>query len=75
MKLIKKENQHRRDFTGVYKCEGCGHEKTYGGCYDDNYFHTVVAPDMKCPKCGESTISLGAKPIPVSTKYAEHEVI
>lgn len=75
MKLIEKKNQFRRDFTGVYQCEGCGNEEEKKGCYDDRYFHDVVTPDMKCKKCGKSTKDLGIKPTKVVTKYAEHEVI
>jgi hypothetical protein len=32
MKLIKKMNQIRRDFNGLYKCENCGTEETVSGC-------------------------------------------
>lgn len=74
MRLIEKRNQHRRDFTGVYECESCGHRKTSYG-YDDSYFHRSVIPNMKCDQCGESTVSLGEKPQPWATKYADWEVV
>lgn len=75
MKLVEKVNQIRRDFTGVYECEGCGETETKRYCYDDTYFHTRVTPEMKCPKCGESTNSLNEEVQQVVTKYADHEVV
>ncbi len=73
MRLIEKRNQHRRDFTGLYRCEGCGHEQTGNG-YDDTYFHRQVIPAMECKACGESTNSLETEPQPMATKYADWEV-
>lgn len=70
MRLIEKRDQHRRDFTGLYRCEGCGHEQTGRG-YDDTYFHHSVIPNMKCKECGESTDTLGAVPQPIATKYPD----
>ena len=75
MKLIEKKNQFRRDFTGVYECEGCGNKEEVGGCYDDRNFHDNVTPEMKCDKCGESTKSLGLESKKIATKYADWEVI
>lgn len=54
MRIKKKLNQHRRDFTAVYVCEHCGAEKTMSG-YDDTYFHQTVIPQMKCRNCGETS--------------------
>lgn len=53
MRIVRKINQHRRDFTAVYECEGCGNQKTTSG-YDDHYFHSSVIPAMKCESCGEA---------------------
>jgi ribosomal protein L37AE/L43A len=70
MKLIEKKDQYRRDFTGVYECEGCKHRQEVRG-YDDEYFHQTAAPKIKCKKCGESTNSLGLTPVEIATKYPE----
>lgn len=75
MKLIEKRNQFRRDFNGLYECEGCGNREEVQGCYDDRYFHDEVTPNMKCSKCGKSTNDLGVKAERVSTKYADYEVV
>jgi ribosomal protein L37AE/L43A len=75
LKLIKIINQHRRDFNGIYKCEGCGDEEKHSGCYDDRNFHDNVTPEWKCSKCGKSTIDLGIKPKLVQTKYSEFTVV
>lgn len=70
MKIKKIIYQHRRDFTAIYECEGCGAtEKSRG--YDDAYFHQEVIPNMKCKKCGESAISLDSDYRPLMTKYPE----
>lgn len=50
MRLTRKINQYRRDFTGLYECEHCGHEQTSHG-YDDIYFHNNVIPAMRCKNC------------------------
>ena len=65
----------RRDFTGIYQCEGCNtiHEKY--GCYDDDYFHEKVMPDIKCTGCGQSSNSLGVKVESIATKYKQYEII
>ena len=52
MKIKKKLDQHRRDFTAIYECEHCGHTEERSG-YDDAYFHKEVIPDMECGKCGK----------------------
>lgn len=64
-------NQHRRDFTAVYKCEHCGNE-TKGSGYDDDYFHNVVVPSKKCEKCGEKAKD---NSMAMTPKYAAHEVV
>lgn len=74
MKIKTVINQHRRDFEALYVCEGCGHEKKGDG-YDDANFHNNVIPGLICPKCKESTVSLGAKIEPRANKYAAHEVV
>lgn len=75
MKLIEKMDQHRRDFTGKYECQGCGHveERRYG--YDDDNYHDNVIPAMKCNECGKSTNDLGVPNERMATKYAPHEVV
>ena len=75
MKLIKKKDQFRRDFDGVYECEGCGNIEEIKDCYDDRYFHDEVMPDAKCKKCEKSTNDLGIKNDRVPTKYADYEVV
>jgi rubrerythrin len=74
MRLVKVKDRIRRDFTGVYECESCGaaHE-SYG--YDDRNFHHNVIPNMKCPECGESTVSLGLESRPRATKYPDWQVV
>jgi len=66
--------QNRRDFSGIYECEKCGHSKKMSG-YDDNNFHQNVSPNWKCEKCGKSTNSLGLKAVSVKTKYEPWEVV
>lgn len=58
MRLIKRERQHRRDFTGTFRCEHCGHDEVKQG-YDDAHFHENVIPAMKCEVCGKkSTLNI-----------------
>ena len=71
MKITKMISQYRRDFTAEMTCEGCGNKQIDDSGYDDNYYHQNVIPNIKCKKCGESTITLN-KPIePQKTKYPE----
>jgi primosomal protein N' len=74
MRRIEKRNQMRRDFTGVYQCEACGHVQEGNG-YDDTYFHHSVIPAMTCKSCGESTKSLGTDAQPWATKYPDSQVV
>ena len=39
--------------------------------YDDRYYHDNVIPNMKCGKCGESTISKGGEIERTATRYPE----
>jgi len=34
MKLIEITSQHRRDFHGIYECEGCGNKEEHSGYFD-----------------------------------------
>lgn len=68
MKLIKIINQHRRDFTGLYECEGCRNQEEKSG-YDDGNFHDNVTPRMVCKSCEQSRIDLGIEGEKVQTKY------
>ena len=71
MKIKTIKSQSRRDFTAIYVCEHCGHEKQGSG-YDDDNFHRKVVPAMKCDKCGKTA---DADYRPLGTKYAAHEVV
>jgi len=70
MKIKEILSQHRRDFTAIYVCEGCGREEKSRG-YDDSNFHDNVIPKMKCESCGESSISLGVDYRQLTTKYPD----
>jgi transcription elongation factor Elf1 len=65
MKIKKILSQHRRDFTAIYECEHCGHEKKAGG-YDDDNFHRNVIPGMTCESCGKKA---GEDYRPLAPKY------
>ena len=69
MKIEKILNQHRRDFTALYKCEHCG-DISEGPGYDDSYFHEHVVPDMECKECGRKADDSYR---PLSTKYPDSE--
>lgn len=71
MKIKKLISQHRRDFTALMECEFCQHQEMDNSGYDDRYYHDNVIPNMKCKKCGESTISKGGEVDKVQTKYSE----
>ena len=70
MKIQKILNQHRRDFTAIYECEGCGATEKGEG-YDDAYFHQSVIPGMKCKQCDKTSSEVGADYRPLTTKYPE----
>ena len=72
MKIERITNQNRRDFTAIMECEHCGHIEENISGYDDNFFHQQVIPKMKCPKCNKTAKDDYR---PLSTKYAEHEII
>lgn len=64
-------SQHRRDFTAIMECEFCKDTIKDASGYDDNYYHENVIPNIKCKKCGHSTISNNGKIEPQATKYPE----
>ena len=71
MKIKKIISQHRRDFSAIYECEHCGHEKeSYG--YDDTNFHHNVIPLMTCDKCKKKADSTYEA---LPTKYPDDMVI
>lgn len=71
MKIKQIETQTRRDFYATFECEHCGNiERGYG--YDDDYFHKIVIPNMKCVSCGKLA---SADYKPMQPKYDAHEVI
>ena len=71
MKIKKLISQHRRDFTALMECEFCGYQEMDDSGYDDRYYHDNVIPNIKCSKCGESTISKGGKIEKTTTRYPE----
>jgi len=74
MKLVEKQDQHRRDYTGKYECESCKNIQIIRGCYDDRNFHDNVAPNWKCEKCGKTSKESGVESR-VSTKYSDFEIV
>ena len=67
MKIQHIISQHRRDFTAMYECEHCGHEKEGRG-YDDRNFHANVIPAMKCGECSKTAAD---DYTPLATKYPD----
>jgi len=57
MKITKTYNWSRRDFSYDSTCEHCGHIEKNGSGYDDSNYYNNVMPQVKCKKCGESSIS------------------
>ena len=70
MKIKEITSQHRRDFSAIYECEGCGHT-CKGSGYDDDNFHRNVIPKKKCGSCDKSSVDLGVEVRPLATKYPE----
>jgi C4-type Zn-finger protein len=75
MKIIEITSQHRRDFTALMECEGCGAQHKLNSGYDDRNYHDNVIPNMCCPKCGKSRNDLGITQEPTKTKYEPWEVV
>lgn len=71
MKIKNIISQYRRDFSAEMICEFCGHEEKDSSGYDDRNYHDNVIPNMKCGKCGKSTISENGIIEKVATKYPE----
>jgi transcription elongation factor Elf1 len=69
MRIKKIISQHRRDFSAIYECEGCGKEETSNGGYDDRNFHDNVIPNMQCKSCGKSRNELNITAEITQTKY------
>ena len=75
MKILKMLSQSRRDFTATLICESCDHEEHLDTGYDDAYYHSSVLPNMKCSKCGESTLTSKTPVTVQATRYPEgHQV-
>jgi rubredoxin len=72
MKIIKINEQIRRDFWADMVCEHCGHVQRNKSGYDDDNFHRNVIPNMQCPKCGKVSPQDYQ---PRGTKYSSDEVI
>lgn len=71
MKVIKRYNQHRRDLSIDMECERCEEKQINTDAYDDTNFWQNVVPNFKCPRCGESTNSLGKEIGSTTTKYPD----
>ena len=61
MRIQKKLDQYRRDFTAIYECEHCGATHKGSG-YDDAYFHQNVIPAMTCAACGKAAEAPSSAP-------------
>ena len=72
MKIQKIISQSRRDFTAEMVCEHCNATEINGSGYDDAFYHSKVIPSMKCKSCDKTSDDYYR---PLTTKYAEHEVI
>ena len=75
MKIIQITNQHRRDFSAIYECEGCGNKESLGGGYDDRFYHDNVIPSIKCDSCGKSRKDIGIVAESTQTKYSAGAII
>jgi hypothetical protein len=56
MKLFEITWQHRNDFDGVLQCEHCESFQTMRYGYNDDRFHKLVIPAIKCINCGKRSI-------------------
>jgi ribosomal protein L37AE/L43A len=74
VKIKKKLSQHRRDFTAIYVCEGCGTEVESSG-YDDENFHNNVIPALKCVVCNRTSAECGATYEPMKPEYPDGYLI
>lgn len=77
MKIIKTYGWNRRDFHYDCTCEHCGAVETNRTGYDDDNYYRNVVPDIKCKKCGESSLSKPTE-VPLSVtvpKYREDQVL
>ena len=68
-------SQHRRDFTAIIECEGCGNKQDLKRGYDDRNYHDNVIPNMACGACGKSRNELGITQEPTPTKYESWEIV
>lgn len=71
MKIKEITYEARRDFHAIMNCEFCNHDQILKSGYDDRYYHDNVIPEMKCEKCGESTLSKGGSISHTKTRYPE----
>ena len=67
--------QHRRDFTAIIKCEGCGGEEVLCSGYDDRNYHDNILPSMKCRVCNKSRNDLGIAAEKTRTKYEDWQTV
>ena len=74
MRIKQITHQNRRDFKAICECPFCGHTEEDWG-YDDDNFHRNVIPERKCKKCGKSERDGDTNYRPLTTKYAEWEVV
>lgn len=58
-----KNSEMMKRFTKSLKMNNSG--------YDDRYYHDEIIPNMRCSKCGESTISKGGEITKTPTRYPE----
>ena len=72
MKIKEILNRNRRDFDVDLECEHCGNIHKNVSCYDDNFFHTTVIPNISCDKCGKKASD---NYTPLQTKYGEYEIV
>ena len=71
MKVLEIYNQHRRDCHVDMECQSCKTKQTITTGYDDSNYWVNIVPNMKCKKCGKSTIDLNLYAEEIKTKYPE----